>query len=143
MNNDEFTIREAIWPADRALLRQVREPVFVEEQGVPLEMEWDDDDVIAYHLIALDSAQRPIGAARLLGSGQIGRMAVLSPWRGRGVGLALLERLVEIAGTSGVPVPFLNAQTQAIAFYRRAGFHSVGEEFYEAGIPHFRMELDE
>ena len=141
MNNDEFTIREAIWPADRALLRQVREPVFVEEQGVPLEMEWDDDDVIAFHLIALDSAQRPIGSARLLGNGQIGRMAVLPEWRKRGVGSALLSHLRQKAETGGQLKLFLHAQTEAEGFYTKAGFTPVGEVFYEADIPHRKMVL--
>lgn len=141
MNNQEFTIREAIWPADRALLKQVREAVFVEEQGVPLEMEWDDDDVVAYHLIALDSAQQPIGTARLLGSGQIGRMAVLPAWRKRGVGSAMLAQLRQKAAASGQPKLFLHAQTEAEGFYAKAGFSPVGKVFYEADIPHRKMVL--
>ena len=75
MSDNGFTIRQAAWPQERNLLQQVREPVFVMEQGVPLKMEWDDDDLMAYHLLALDDRQRPIGTARLLGTGQIGRMA--------------------------------------------------------------------
>lgn len=141
MNDHDFTIREAIWPADRALLRQVREPVFVEEQGVPLEMEWDDDDILAYHLIALDSAQRPIGTARLLGNGQIGRMGVLPEWRRRGVGAALLSQLLQRAEANGQGKLFLHAQTEAEGFYAKAGFTPVGKVFYEADIPHRKMVL--
>jgi len=139
MSEPAFTIREAIWPDDRRLLRQVREPVFVEEQGVPLEMEWDDDDVMAYHLIALDRQLRPIGTARLLGSGQIGRMAVLPEWRRRGVGRALLSRLLEQAEAVGPPKLFLHAQTEAEGFYAKAGFTPVGKVFLEADIPHRKM----
>ncbi len=141
MSDPEFTIREAAWPEDRTLLRQVREPVFVEEQGVPLEMEWDDDDIMAYHLIALDRQQRPIGTARLLGSGQIGRMAVLPDWRRRGVGHALLSGLLARAEAVGPPKLFLHAQTAAEGFYAKAGFTPVGKVFLEADIPHRKMVL--
>ncbi len=141
MHDRDYTIREAIWPQDRALLQQVREPVFVDEQGVPLEMEWDDDDIMAYHLLALDSAQRPIGTARLLGNGQIGRMAVLPAWRKRGVGAALLSRLMERAEATGQQRLFLHAQSEAEGFYAKAGFSAVGKVFYEADIPHRKMVM--
>lgn len=141
MSDDAFTIRQADWPQERSLLRAVREPVFVMEQGVPLDMEWDDDDLMAYHLLALDSRQRPIGTARLLGSGQIGRMAVLPEWRGRGVGRALLERLLQQAASHGMQHIFLFAQISAEPFYAKAGFTPVGEVFEEAGILHRKMEL--
>ncbi|MCU7811997.1 MAG: GNAT family N-acetyltransferase [Candidatus Thiodiazotropha sp. (ex Notomyrtea botanica)] len=141
MTSAEYTIREAIWPEDRQYLRQVREPVFVEEQGVPMEMEWDDDDLTAYHLLALDREQRPIGTARLLSSGQIGRMAVLPEWRGRGIGRALLDRILAQAETNGITKLFLHAQTDAEVFYAKAGFTDVGKTFYEADIPHRKMVL--
>lgn len=141
MSDPDFTVRQAGWPEERNLLRQIREPVFVEEQGVPLEMEWDDDDILAYHLIALDSAQRPIGTARLLGTGQIGRMAVVPEWRGRGVGAALLSHLLERAGATGQGKLFLHAQIDAEGFYAKAGFTAVGKVFYEADIPHRKMVL--
>jgi predicted GNAT family N-acyltransferase len=141
MSDTDYTIRQASWPEDRPLLRQVREAVFVEEQGVPLEMEWDDDDIMAYHLLALDSAQRPIGTARLLGSGQIGRMAVLPAWRRRGVGAALLTQLLQHAEATGQKHLFLHAQIAAEAFYAKAGFTSQGKIFHEADIPHRKMVL--
>jgi predicted GNAT family N-acyltransferase len=141
MTDAAFTLREAVWPEDRQYLQQVREPVFVEEQGVPLEMEWDDDDLMAYHLLALDSEGHPIGCARLLGTGQIGRMAVLPAWRGRGIGRALLERLLSRAQEVGMEKLFLHAQTSAEAFYTKAGFSSIGKIFYEADIPHRKMVL--
>ncbi|MCU7916537.1 MAG: GNAT family N-acetyltransferase [Candidatus Thiodiazotropha sp. (ex Gloverina cf. vestifex)] len=141
MTGAEYTIREAIWPEDRQYLRQVREPVFVEEQGVPLEIEWDDDDLMAYHLLALDRELRPIGTARLLGSGQIGRMAVLPEWRGRGIGRTLLDRILTRAEASGITKLFLHAQTDAEAFYAKAGFTAVGKIFHEADIPHRKMVL--
>ncbi|MEW8506376.1 MAG: GNAT family N-acetyltransferase [Candidatus Thiodiazotropha sp.] len=141
MTQSDYLIREAQWPEEWELLRQVREPVFVAEQGVPLAMEWDDDDLVAYHLLALDQAQRPIATARLSGSGQIGRMAVLPEWRNRGIGTALLITLIEHAQATGLENLFLHAQTGAQSFYAKTGFTAVGEPFMEAGIAHQKMEF--
>ncbi|MES9981540.1 MAG: GNAT family N-acetyltransferase, partial [Candidatus Thiodiazotropha sp. 6PLUC5] len=137
--NNSYTIRQAKWPEERELLRQVREPVFIHEQGVPVSMEWDDNDLVAYHLIALDSQQNPIGTARLLGSGQIGRMAVLQKWRNQGIGTALLMELLQRASQVGQEQLFLHAQTSAESFYKNVGFVSIGEIFQEADIPHRKM----
>jgi predicted GNAT family N-acyltransferase len=134
-----FTIRLARWPQDRPLLRAVREKVFIEEQQVPEVLEWDGMDEGALHLLALDGAGRPIGTARLLPSGQIGRMAVLPSWRRRGVGSALLQRLLEEAVKGQWPALFLNAQLTAVPFYTGHGFSPQGGVFAEAGIPHRRM----
>ena len=134
-----FSIRRARWPEDETRLKQVRENVFVKEQRVPVELEWDGEDAEAVHLLALDAAQHPIGTARLLPSGQIGRMAVLKEWRNQGVGRALLNRLLAEAKQSDYPELFLNAQLTALAFYAQQGFQPEGEVFHEAGIPHQRM----
>jgi predicted GNAT family N-acyltransferase len=134
-----YAIRIAHWPQDQALLRQVRSQVFVREQRVPETLEWDDMDNQALHLLALDEVESPIGTARLLPSGQIGRMAVLSPWRRRGIGSALLRRLLAEASQGDWPELFLNAQLSARRFYERQGFRAEGEVFEEAGIPHLRM----
>ncbi|MEW8320609.1 MAG: GNAT family N-acetyltransferase [Candidatus Thiodiazotropha sp.] len=139
MTQSDYRIREAKWPDERELLRQVRESVFVVEQGVPLAMEWDDDDLLAYHLLALDQNQRPIATARLSGSGQIGRMAVLPEWRNRGVGTALLIALIGRAQSMGLENLFCHAQTSAESFYVKAGFSAVDEPFMEAGIAHQKM----
>ncbi|WP_316368492.1 GNAT family N-acetyltransferase [Candidatus Thiodiazotropha sp. CDECU1] len=141
MTQSDYTIRKAKWPEERELLRQVREPVFVEEQGVPQAMEWDDDDMMAYHLLALDQAQRPIATARLLGNGQIGRMAVLPEWRNQGIGTALLLTLIQHADSIGLQSLFLHAQTSAEPFYAKAGFTADGDHFMEAGIEHQKMVL--
>jgi predicted GNAT family N-acyltransferase len=141
MTQSDYTIRQAKWPEERELLRQVREPVFVKEQGVPITMEWDDDDLIAYHLLALDQDQKPVATARLLGSGQIGRMAVLPEWRNRGIGTALLLTLIKQADSVGLQTLFLHAQSSAKAFYAKAGFLANGDPFMEAGIEHQKMIL--
>lgn len=131
-------MRRADWNADRERLRQVREEVFVREQRVPLELEWDEMDEACVHVIA-EAEGRPIGTGRLLPDGHIGRMAVLAAWRGRGVGRALLEELLAEALKLGMPGIVLHAQTHARAFYERQGFRVEGGEFMEAGIPHVRM----
>ena len=125
--------------ADR--LRLVRERVFIEEQQVPRELEWDDADQESLHLLALTEAGQPVGCARLLPSGQIGRMAVLPAQRGTGLGLRLLQAALDEAVRQGMPAVFLHAQTHAIGFYRKAGFVAQGPEFMEAGIPHVEMRL--
>jgi predicted GNAT family N-acyltransferase len=136
-----FSIRRADWARDRDALRRVRLAVFVQEQGVPEELEWDSDDAGALHLLGLSAEGAPIATARLLPSGQIGRMAVLPQWRGRGVGTALLRQVLVLALGRDGPQPFLNAQVGALGFYERQGLVAVGEVFEEAGIPHRRMVL--
>lgn len=137
-----FTLKTAHWPEDREALRQVRETVFVHEQGVPLTLEWDDQDATATHLVAVTADQHPIGTGRLLPNGHIGRMAVLAPLRGQGVGSALLNALVALARNQGLVRVTLNAQCTAIGFYARMGFKTEGAIFDDAGIPHQTMCLD-
>jgi predicted GNAT family N-acyltransferase len=137
-----FTIRVLAWDEAAPLARRVREEVFVVEQGVPLEMEWDDDDSRCRHALALDAAGDAIGTARLLPEGRIGRMAVRKSWRRKGVGAALLGALLEEARSRGMGRIELHAQTHAAGFYRRFGFSARGAEFLEAGIPHLEMTLD-
>lgn len=137
-----WRIEQARWPQDRPALRQVREMVFVREQGVPLALEWDEQDETALHLLARDAEGRPIATGRLLADGHIGRMAVLAPWRGRGVGSALLQALMAQARGRGMNRVELNAQCTAEAFYRRHGFVAEGPVFDDAGIPHRHMHKE-
>lgn len=134
-----FRIDTADWERDGDDLRSVRKVVFIDEQRVPPDMEWDGEDGASLHLLARDYRGRPIGTARLMPSGQIGRMAVLPAWRGRGVGRALLERMLREVDGRGVARPFLHAQQTAVAFYERFGFVCQGKPFDEAGIPHRSM----
>ena len=134
--NSLFTVRRASWERDQLALRGIRETVFMREQSVPLELEWDGRDARGLHVIAEDAAGAPIGTGRLLPDGHIGRMAVLQPWRGMGVGSALLAELVLYASERGLAEVVLNAQTHALGFYARFGFEAEGEEFLDAGIPH-------
>jgi len=135
----DFNITEASWSQQGSILSNLRKIVFIVEQNVPQEEEWDGLDEDSWHWLACDEKEQPIGTSRLLPDGQIGRMAVLKEFRGKGVGAALLERAVEKARHLGMSQVFLNAQTHAEVFYRKAGFIPEGEEFMEAGIPHQRM----
>jgi predicted GNAT family N-acyltransferase len=139
MNGGKFSIRICDWDRARADARLVRERVFVREQGVPLELEWDEWDAPSMHALAY-AAGVPVGTGRLLPDGHIGRMAVLKEWRGTGVGGALLESLVALARRNGHALALLNAQTYAAGFYRRYGFLAEGPEFMEADIPHVLMK---
>lgn len=140
MKND-FTISVATWLDHQRELRFVREQVFMNEQHVPAELEWDGLDTHAVHLLALDPAGNPIGTVRMLGNGHVGRMAVLKPWRGRGVGAALLKTIIATAQRVGMAKIDLDAQVQAIGFYEHHGFAAEGDEFMDAGIPHRHMTL--
>lgn len=137
----QWKLRIANWQDDRVALRAVREAVFVREQHVPPELEWDEFDAHCIHVLATDTAASAIGTSRLLGDGTIGRMAVLKAWRGKGVGKALLLRLLEEARKQHLQQAVLHAQIHASGFYRKLGFEMMGEEFMEAGIPHVRMVL--
>lgn len=131
-------MRRADWARDESSLRAVRTQVFVREQGVPVELEWDEFDARSVHVLA-EAGLHAIGTGRLLPDGHIGRMAVLAQWRGRGVGSALLLTLIGMAREAGHREVLLSAQVHAAAFYERFGFARRGGEYPEAGIPHVNM----
>jgi predicted GNAT family N-acyltransferase len=135
-----FSLRAVDWSAGAVPLRVVRTAVFVVEQDIPADLEWDAFDAVSMHALAVDARGNPIGCGRLLPDGHIGRMAVLAQWRGQGVGAALLDHLIAIARQRGDVRLRLHAQTQAMPFYAQFGFAPVGDEFIEAGIPHWTME---
>ncbi|MGF6311731.1 putative GNAT family N-acyltransferase [Bradyrhizobium sp. i1.8.4] len=127
------------WEEARERSRAIRHSVFVEEQRVPVELEWDDMDASSWHALAFAEDGSPIATGRLLPDGHIGRMAVLKVARGTGMGARVLGALMAKAAELGYPELILNAQTHAEPFYARVGFERVGEEFDEAGIPHIEM----
>ncbi|MGA6097685.1 GNAT family N-acetyltransferase [Stutzerimonas marianensis] len=134
----EIDVRIADWQRDNAELRRIRETVFIAEQSVPPELEWDSDDADAVHFLALEDGYA-IGTARLLGDGHIGRVSVLRDWRGMNVGEALMRAVIAEAERRGLEEQHLSAQVHATAFYERLGFEVISEEFLEAGIPHVDM----
>lgn len=127
------------WLASRSAAQPIRSTVFIEEQNVPVELEWDEMDAVSLHAIARDSDGVPIATGRLLPDGHIGRMAVLGSQRGRGIGASILEALIQKARQRGDASVVLHAQRQAEGFYRRHGFVAEGEPFMEAGIEHIVM----
>lgn len=139
MIDPDFHVELASWDADQAALRAVREAVFIVEQRIPDEDEWDALDAPSLHVLARTLDGTPIGTARLTPERSIGRMAVVREWRGRGVGDAMLRTLVEHAAQRGWHELWLNAQTHALRFYARHGFEPEGDPYDECGIPHQRM----
>lgn len=136
-----FSINICSWTESKDELRHIREAVFIEEQGVPVKLEWDEYDPDATHVLVRDSKQHAIATARLLADGHIGRMAVLKSWRHQGIGSAMLHTLIAVCQDKQL-TPFLDAQIHALEFYEKNGFVSVGDEFMDAGIPHKRMLLE-
>ena len=128
----------ADWPVVAAL----RTRVFVEEQGVPAEIEQDVHDATAVHALAEDDEGRVVATGRLLvrdGRAVIGRMAVDAPARGRGYGAAVLAELQRQAAALGLAEVELHAQLTARGFYERVGYTAVGDVYEEAGIAHVTM----
>ena len=136
----KITVRVADWNTESESLRAIRDIVFVREQGVPRDIEWDNRDEDAIHFIAVDQMNTPIGTARLLPSGQLGRMAVLPEWRNKQIGSKILQFILTLPTVNRKCI-HLHAQVNAIPFYQRAGFVMIGERFMEAGIEHQSMEL--
>ena len=134
-------IEPADWASRQADLLRIRFAVFVDEQGVPAELEHDEYDRQALHLIATPPGGTPVATARMLPDGHIGRMAVLPGWRKKGIGTAMLRDLIGLAAERGISDLFLNAQCEAESFYRRLGFKPEGDIFRDAGIDHRRMTL--
>lgn len=139
MARAEVRIELGAWDELAQEATPIRHAVFVQEQGVPVDIELDEWDPLSLHAIARDGDGRAIGTGRLLPDGHIGRMAVRKPFRRQGVGRALLDSLVTAAIGRGLSLLQLHAQTHAEGFYAQAGFVAEGDEFGEAGIPHRRM----
>lgn len=139
MTDRTFRVRLADWARDEAGIRRVRERVFVDEQAVPADLEWDGLDPDCVQAVAETPECDVIGTGRLHPGGKIGRMAVLPQWRGTGVGAGLLGLLMDEARARGMDEVYLHAQTRVLGFYVRFGFVAEGEEFEEAAIPHRAM----
>jgi predicted GNAT family N-acyltransferase len=136
----QYHIRPADWDRDRTAIAAVRREVFIVEQCVPEHLEWEEEDA-RHHWFVAETRLGVIGIARLTDQGRIGRMAVRRPFRGKGVGRALLEAALAAARDVGMTEVFLSAQVQAMGFYARQGFSAEGEEYLDAGIPHRTMRL--
>lgn len=128
------------WHDNQGALQAIRKSVFIDEQQVPEELEWDGRDTgCTQFLASVDST--PAATARLTPQGQIGRMAVLKQFRGKGVGSQLLSAVIEQAKVAGYKQVFLHAQVNVIGFYQQHGFTAEGDIFFDAGIEHRSMKL--
>lgn len=141
MKPTDWTIERVRFDEARAAIESIRRRVFIEEQRVPEELEWDGQDEQATHLLAC-VGEMPVATARILSDGHIGRMAVLPAWRQHGIGMGLLKDLLRLAREWALKRVFLNAQLPALDFYAKAGFRVSGDTFMDAGIPHRRMVLE-
>ena len=131
------------WNEVKDLIKPIRIKVFVIEQNVPEELEWDEYDETAWHAVAKLNEQ-VVGTGRLIldqSKAKIGRMAVDKDCRGKGVGSEILKALINLGKEKGAQEFILHAQTHAIAFYAKEGFEPYGAIFDEAGIPHVEMRL--
>ena len=135
---NELLIELLSWEKARTHAAPIRFTVFVEEQGVPREIELDEHDAQCVHAVVFDGKQA-IGTGRLLPDGRIGRMAVLKEFRSRGVGALMLRALMKRAKERGDTEVVLSAQVKAVPFYRAHGFIAEGDIYMEAGIPHQDM----
>ncbi|MFJ9000923.1 GNAT family N-acetyltransferase [Streptomyces sp. NPDC102359] len=146
------TVRVAKDPADREACFAVRKEVFVAEQGVPEDIEYDAHDADAVHVLAVADDGTPLGTGRLLHGpaaaaktggdpsvGSLGRLAVLRRARGLGVGAALVRAVEQAVRDRGLTAVDLHAQTHALGFYERLGYEAYGPEFPDAGMPHRAM----
>ncbi|EPH41405.1 GNAT family N-acetyltransferase [Streptomyces aurantiacus] len=146
--------RVAAGQADLDACFAVRKEVFVAEQGVPEDLEYDEYDGVAVHVLAVRADEgAPVGTGRLLtgaaaavkngdadpGVGALGRLAVLRSARGLGVGARLVAAIEDAARERGLHAVDLHAQTHALGFYERLGYEAYGAEFLDAGIPHLAM----
>jgi predicted GNAT family N-acyltransferase len=136
-------VRDADFTADFASIRHVRETVFIDEQRVPRELEFDERDPLCRHVLVFDG-EVPVGTGRLDldYGGKVGRVAVVATHRRTGVGAALMQRLHDIAHEQHQAQLWCNAQLTAVPFYERLGYVQSGPTFVEAGIDHVRMERE-
>ncbi|MFJ9579562.1 GNAT family N-acetyltransferase [Streptomyces sp. NPDC101191] len=147
-----YSVREAVGAEDRDACFEVRREVFVGEQGVPRELEYDTYDETAVHVLAVRTDGVPLGTGRLLHGadatgktgadvsvGSLGRLAVTGAARGLGIGAALVRAIEDAARERGLTAVDLHAQTQALGFYERLGYVAYGPEFPDAGMPHRAM----
>lgn len=133
-------VERTSWAESSEQLSQLRHDVFVDEQGVPKQDEFDGKDDDAVHWIAFGSGRDVLGCARL-SDGKVGRMAVYKPQRHKGVGSALMRNIIRFAAANKMENLQLNAQSHAIPFYENVHFVVDGDEFIEAGLPHRHMTL--
>lgn len=138
MTLDDIQFISTNWQQHNQEIKQIRTTVFIEEQHVPADLEWDEFDTQSIHFLAFHN-NKAIATARLKPDGQIGRMAVVKDYRYKGIGKKLLTTVIARAENTGFSMIYLHAQKKAINFYKQFNFINNGEEFTDAGIKHQAM----
>jgi len=133
-------VTSTTWDKDRVSLKEIRNQVFIQEQGVDERLEWDKEDAKCEHFVAYIDNEA-VGCARLVDNKKIGRMAVLKAYRGKGVGKEMLDHIKRHASQRRYTRLELSAQCHAYEFYRSSGFSACSSPYEDAGIAHIDMEL--
>ena len=136
-----YKIKKVEWGVSEMSIKALRIPVFVEEQNVPFDLDFDQFDPVASHWIAYREDLCAVGTARLLNDGHLGRMAVLKEHRRQGIGRMIILAVLDFAHEINMSKIYLHAQLPARAFYERVGFVAYGDVFVDANIDHIAMEL--
>lgn len=137
----QVKVIRASWDKDRVALKEIRKQVFILEQNVPEELEWDQDDLSCEHFIAYIDNEAA-GCARLVNQKKIGRMAVLRPYRGMGIGKLIIDHIKRYASQKRYTRLELSAQCHAYSFYKHCGFEAFSMPYEDASIPHIDMALN-
>lgn len=135
-----FRVQSGHWDKLEQDAKFIRKQVFIIEQNIPEEEEWDDQDMISDHFVVYDQDQ-PIATARLLQNNSVGRVAVLKTYRGQGIGRMIMLKIIQLAHQQDRTFLQLSSQVHAISFYEKLGFSIQGDAYDECGIPHIKMQL--
>lgn len=135
-----FRVQSGYWDKLEQDAKFIRKQVFIIEQNIPEEEEWDDQDMISDHFVVYDQDQ-PIATVRLLQNNSVGRVAVLKAYRGQGIGRMIMLEIIRQAHQQDRKFLQLSSQVHAISFYEKLGFSIQGDAYDECGIPHIKMQL--
>ena len=135
-----FSVKQGSWDQLQQDAKLIRELVFISEQNIPEQDEWDDQDAISQHFVVYNQNQ-PIATARLLANNSVGRVAVLKAYRGQGIGRLIMLEIIAYAQAQKRPSLQLSSQVHAVSFYEKLGFSIQGDEYDECGIPHIEMVM--
>ncbi|MFN3905509.1 MAG: GNAT family N-acetyltransferase [Acinetobacter junii] len=135
-----YRVQSGHWNKLEQDAKFIRKQVFIIEQNIPEEEEWDDQDMISDHFVVYDQDQ-PIATARLLQNNSVGRVAVLKAYRGQGIGRMIMLEVIRQAHQQDRKFLQLSSQVHAISFYEKLGFSIQGDAYDECGIPHIKMQL--
>ncbi|NKG34540.1 GNAT family N-acetyltransferase [Acinetobacter junii] len=135
-----FRVQSGHWDKLEQDAKFIRKQVFIIEQNIPEEEEWDDQDMISDHFVVYDQDQ-PIATARLIQNNSVGRVAVLKTYRGQGIGRMIMLEIIQLAHQQDRTFLQLSSQVHAISFYEKLGFSIQGDAYDECGIPHIKMQL--